>query len=92
MKPWNFALIILGMFLFLNIFKASETSRVIAEASFSKVFLVVIIGALLAALGYALFLVPFNIAAGGVSGINSIQINGQIYRVFKSRNCSDIKN
>ena len=35
------------MFLFLNIFKASETSRVIADASFSKVFLVVGIGALL---------------------------------------------
>ena len=47
MKPWNFALIILGMFLFLNIFKASDTSIVIAEASFSKVFLVVGIGALL---------------------------------------------
>ncbi|MBN1350828.1 DUF401 family protein [candidate division KSB1 bacterium] len=47
MKPWNFALIILGMFLYLNIFKASETSRVIADAAFSKVFLVVGIGALL---------------------------------------------
>lgn len=47
MKPWNFSLIIIGMFLFLNIFKASETSRVIAEASFSKVFLVVGIAALL---------------------------------------------
>ena len=47
MKPWNFALIIMGMFLFLNIFKASETSRVIAEASFSKTFLTVGIGFLL---------------------------------------------
>jgi len=47
MKPWNFALLILGMFLFLHIFKASETSRVIAEASFSKVFLIVGMGALL---------------------------------------------
>jgi uncharacterized membrane-anchored protein YitT (DUF2179 family) len=34
--------------------------------------IVLIIGALLASLGYALFLVPFNIAAGGVSGISII--------------------
>jgi len=47
MKPWNFALIIVGMFLFLHIFQASETSRAIAAASFSKIFLLVGIGALL---------------------------------------------
>ena len=47
MKPWNFALIIIGMFLLLNIFKASDTSRVIAEASFSKTFLLIGIGFLL---------------------------------------------
>ncbi len=47
MKPWYFALIIVGMFLFLNIFKASETSRVIAEAAFSKIFLIVGVAALL---------------------------------------------
>ena len=47
MKPWNFALIIIGMFLLLNIFKVSDTSRVIAEASFSKTFLLVGIGFLL---------------------------------------------
>lgn len=41
MRPWNFALIIVAMFLFLNIFKASETSRVIAEAPFSKDFLLI---------------------------------------------------
>lgn len=47
MKPWNFGLIIIGMFLFLNIFQASETSRVIAQANFSKDFLLVGVGALL---------------------------------------------
>ena len=47
MKPWNFALIIFGMFLLLNIFKVSDTSRVIADASFSKPFLLVGIGFLL---------------------------------------------
>jgi uncharacterized membrane-anchored protein YitT (DUF2179 family) len=38
----------------------------------SRQMIVLIIGALLASLGYALFLVPFNIAAGGVSGISII--------------------
>jgi len=47
MKPWNFALIIIGMFLLLNIFKASDTSGVIAEASFSKPSLLVGVGFLL---------------------------------------------
>jgi uncharacterized protein len=47
MKPWNFALIIIGMFLLLNIFKASATSTVIADASFSKPFLLVGVGFLL---------------------------------------------
>jgi len=47
MKPWNFALIILGMFLFLHIFQASATSQVIADAAFSKVTLLVGIGFLL---------------------------------------------
>ena len=44
MKPWNFSLIIIGMFLLLNIFKASDTSRVIADANFSKTFLLVGVG------------------------------------------------
>ena len=47
MKPWNFALIIFGMFLLLNIFSASETSRVIAEAGFSKLFLMIGMGFIL---------------------------------------------
>lgn len=60
MKPWNFGLIILGMFLFLNIFQESATSRVIAQAGFSKDFLLVGIGALL---GFATgrVLVPISI-------------------------------
>ncbi|MEA1913490.1 MAG: DUF401 family protein [candidate division WOR-3 bacterium] len=47
MKIWNFALIIFGMFLFLNIFKASNISSVIADIAFSKTFLLVGIGAFL---------------------------------------------
>lgn len=47
MQPWNYTLIIFGMFLFLNIFKAAEMSEVIAAIAFSPVFLVIFIGALL---------------------------------------------
>jgi len=38
----------------------------------SRKLFTLIIGSVLSALGYALFLVPFNIAAGGVSGISII--------------------
>lgn len=47
MKPWNFALIIIGMFLFLNIFEASDTPGVIASLAVSKAILLVVIGAIL---------------------------------------------
>jgi integral membrane protein (TIGR00529 family) len=47
MKPWNFALIIIGMFLFLHIFQTSDTSQAIADAAFPKVILLVGIGTLL---------------------------------------------
>ncbi|MBN2543781.1 DUF401 family protein [bacterium] len=45
MKPWNFFLIIIGMFLYLNLFNRSGSSEVVASVAFSKSFLVVIIGA-----------------------------------------------
>lgn len=44
MKPWKFFLIIIGMFLFLNIFKASNISKVISDIVFSQSFLIVGIG------------------------------------------------
>jgi integral membrane protein (TIGR00529 family) len=47
MKPWRFFLIIIGIFLFLNIFKDSEVSEEIAKAVFSKTFLIIIIAAFL---------------------------------------------
>ncbi|MBN1755923.1 DUF401 family protein [bacterium] len=45
MKPWKFFLIIIGMFLFLNMFNGSGSPQVIADIAFSKSFLIVIIGA-----------------------------------------------
>ncbi|RLC44679.1 MAG: hypothetical protein DRH57_08960 [Candidatus Cloacimonadota bacterium] len=47
MKPWKFALIIIGMFLFLNMFRSSGIAKIIAEIVFSKSFLIVGIGAFL---------------------------------------------
>jgi len=47
MRPWNFALIIIAMFIFLNVFKASDAPSLIAELSVSKAVLTVGIGALL---------------------------------------------
>lgn len=47
MKPWNYALIIIGMFLFLNIFKASDTPLVIALLTISRTGFIVAVGAFL---------------------------------------------
>ncbi len=47
MRPWNYTLIIFGMFLFLNIFKSSDMSDVIAKIAFTPAFLIVGIGAFL---------------------------------------------
>lgn len=40
-KPWRYFLLIIGMFLYLNIFKASGASQVIADIVFSETFLIV---------------------------------------------------
>ncbi len=47
MKPWKFFLIIIGMFLFLNVFKSSEASNAISAIIISKTFLIVVIAAFL---------------------------------------------
>lgn len=47
MKPWNFALIILGMFIFLNIFKTSRVADLIARIPLSPVTLCVVAGFIL---------------------------------------------
>jgi integral membrane protein (TIGR00529 family) len=44
MKPWNFALIIIGMFIFLNIFKASNAAVLIASIPLPPVTLCVTAG------------------------------------------------
>jgi len=47
MKPWKYFLIILGMFIFLNVFKETDISNMIAEIVFCKTFLIVGIGFIL---------------------------------------------
>ena len=47
MKPWNFTLIIVGMFIFLNVFKASNAATLIASVPLSPVTLCVVSGFIL---------------------------------------------
>lgn len=46
-KPWNFALIIMAMFIFLNVFTASDTASRVASLSLSGLVLCVLAGFLL---------------------------------------------
>lgn len=50
MKPWNFALIILGMFLYLHIFQESDAGQIISELPFPPLILSVTAGFLLSLL------------------------------------------
>ncbi len=47
-KPWNFALIIIGMFLYLHIFQQSEASNLLTSLSLPPLILAIIAGFLLA--------------------------------------------
>jgi len=47
MKPLKYFLLIIGMFFFLNVFRASNMSDIIAQAAISKSFTIVIIAAFL---------------------------------------------
>ncbi len=47
MRPWRFALIVMGMFVFLNIFKESGAPELISDFNPPKVVLLVLIGFLL---------------------------------------------
>lgn len=44
MKPWNFSLIIIGLFMFLSVFKASKVAALIAAIPLSPLLLCVIAG------------------------------------------------
>jgi len=50
MKPWNFALIIMGMFLYLHVFEASDARNLIANLPLPPLLLAIVAGFLLALL------------------------------------------
>lgn len=71
MKPWNFALIVLGMFTFLNVFKASGAPEAIGALNIPMIVLLVVIAFLLGLItgriqAPASILVPVYLARVGV--------------------------
>lgn len=86
-KPWRFSLIIIGMFLFLHIFKASEASKVLAELSFSKIFIIVGGGA---SLGFITgrvqvpvsIILPIYYAKYGVNSMSSFTFTIMFFSIF----------
>ncbi len=47
MKPWNYFLIIIGLFLFLRIFQATAIAGKISQLSFSLIFFIIVIAGIL---------------------------------------------
>ena len=87
MKPWKYSLIIIGMFLFLNIFKASATPGVFETLDVPKIFLLVFIGFLL---GFATgrvqlpvsILLPVYLAKYGVSLMAPVSFGIMFFSVY----------
>ncbi|MCK5774376.1 MAG: DUF401 family protein [Thermoplasmata archaeon] len=87
MKAWNFGLIILGMFIFLNIFTVSNAPGVIASLPLSKALLVVFAGALLGlATGRVIVpvsvMVPIIIAKYGEDAMDPILFSVMYFSIF----------
>jgi len=87
MKPWKYSLIIIGMFLFLNIFTASDTPGVFETLNVPKIFLLVVIGFLL---GFATgrvqlpvsILLPVYLAKYGVSLVTPVSFGIMFFSVY----------
>ncbi len=87
MKAWNFGLIILGMFIFLNIFTVSGGPEAIASLPLSKALLVVFAGALLGlATGRVIVpvsvMVPILIAKYGENAVDPIVFSVMYFAIF----------
>lgn len=70
MRPWNYFMIIIGIFMFLHIFQSTTISRLIAEIGFSRYFLIIVLGAFLSLVTGRVqlpvsILVPIYLAAYG---------------------------
>jgi integral membrane protein (TIGR00529 family) len=87
MKPWNFGLIIIGLFLFLNVFQASEAPEVIASVDIPRVVFLVLIGAVLGFVTGRIsapvaIMIPIYLARFGGTGLNSITFALMFLGVF----------
>ena len=87
MKPWKYSLIIIGMFLFLNIFKASDTPGVFEVLNVPKLFLLIVIGFFL---GFATgrvqlpvsILLPVYLAKYGVTFMAPVSFGIMFFSVY----------
>ncbi len=87
MRPWTFGLIIIAMFIFLNVFQASDSPEVIAELDVPKAVLLVLVGALL---GFTTgriqvpvsILVPIHFAKYGVDSMAPVAFAIMYFSVF----------
>jgi len=87
MKIWIFPLIIFGMFLFLNMFKASGVSSLIAEIAMPKTLLLVGVGATLAFVTGRVqvpvsIIVPIYFAKYGVKSIPEVAFSVMFFSVY----------
>jgi integral membrane protein (TIGR00529 family) len=87
MKPWKFFLIIIGMFLFLHTFIASDISSIIADIVFSKTFLIVAIAALLGFVAGRVempfaILLPIFYAKFGVESLTYLEFAIMFFSIF----------
>ena len=87
MKAWNFGLIIVGMFIFLNIFTVSDAPGAIASLPLPKAFLLVFAGALLGlATGRVIVpvsvMVPIIIVKYGESAMEPILFSVMYFSIF----------
>ncbi|MCK4640268.1 MAG: DUF401 family protein [Candidatus Marinimicrobia bacterium] len=86
-KPWRFFLLIMAMFIFLNVFKASNASEAISAIAFSKTFLIVGIGVFL---GYVTgrvqvpvsIILPIFYARFGAAGMTPMVFAVMYFAVF----------
>lgn len=87
MKSWRFFLIIIGMFLFLHTFIASDISSIIADIVLSKTFLIVIIGAILGFVSGRVempfaILLPIFYAKFGVNSLTYLEFAIMFFSIF----------
>lgn len=86
-RPWKFFLIIIGMFLFLNMFKASNTSKAISSIAFSRTFLIVVTGTFLGFVTGRVYipisiLLPTYYSRFGAAGMTPLVFSTMFFSVF----------